>query len=296
MKPDLPSDCALLFGIPLTRDEFAADLSSRSDREYASIFRGRLASLDMAWGRYAEAVARPAIDAVRIAADLGVQVSHSASLAEFGHALSKLVVTVVAHWRGAGFTSRVLVSAPTIAASIRGCGCDACCLLESGLTGRGLVPEGDPEVVAAELNRILESALIVPDAPAEGVTWVASGASMLHRNWDVLRKRHPEWHLAAAGMELAGGVSPISILTDLFRPDPGVTLDLRMCTSSILGDEVKRVARRTTVMMNRRPATPAIQLPLYARTISMLSSGNYDYITAATTLRDAVAERLEARS
>ena len=66
---------------------------------------------------------------------------------------------------------------------------------------------------------------------------------------------------------------------------------LRLCNSSILGEEVKRVARRTTVMMNRRPATPAIQLPLYARTIAMLSSGDYDYIGAATVLRDGVARR-----
>ena len=296
MKPHLPSDCALLFGIPLTRAEFAADLSSTADREYARIFSGRLASIDLAWNRYAEAVAQPAVDAAEIAEKLGARVFRSASLREFLCALALPVVTLVAHWRGAGFSSAFLASTPAIASSIRVCECDACCFLRSGLALRGLEPEGDPAAVAGEINRILQSALIVPDSPVEGATWLVSGGPALHRNWNVLQERHPEWHLRPAGMELAGGICPSSNLTELFRPDPGVTLDLRMCTSSILGEEVKRVARRTTVMMSRRPVTPAIQFPLYARTICMLASGNYDYITAATMLRDAVAEKLGARS
>lgn len=295
MKRHLPSDCALLLGIPLARDEFAADLSAGSDREYARAFCGRLASIEMAWGRYAEAVARPAMEAAETAAEFGVCVSRSASLGDLRRAiLNSAVVTIVAHWRRPGFTSSFFVSTPAIATSLRGCDCDACSLLRSGLALRGLAAESDPGAVAHELNRILESELIVPDPLLEGVTWVASAEPTLHRNWAVLREKHPEWSLRPAGMELAGGVSPSSSLTELFRPDPCITLDLRMCNSSILGEEVKRVARRTTVMMNRRPATPAIQLPLYARTIAMLSSGSYDYIGAATILRDAVAHRLGA--
>jgi hypothetical protein len=295
MKRNLPADCALLLGIPLAIDEFAADLSAENDREYARAFCGRLASIEMAWGRYRDAVARPALDAARTAAEFGVSVCRSASLADLRRAISKsAVVTIVAHCRRPGFTSSFLESSPAIASSLRGCACDACAFLRSGLALRELSVESDPAAIAPELNRILESELIVPDPPMEGVTWVVSEEPALHRNWAVLQELHPEWSLRPAGMELADGVCPISRLTALFRPDPCITLDLRLCNSSILGEEVKRVARCTTVMMNRRPATPAIQLPLYARTIAMLSSGEYDYIGAAIVLRDAVARRLGA--
>jgi hypothetical protein len=295
MNRHLPSDCALVLGIPLTRGEFAAGLSPGSDREYARTFCGRLASIELAWERYEEAVARPALEVAETAAGLGVGVYRSGSLDDLRRAVSQRgVVSVVAHWRQAGFTSSLIALTPAIGSALRDCGCEACSLLRSELFLRGLAPESDPGASAPELNRILESKLIIPNPLSDGVIWLASAEPTLHRNWAVLQERHPEWCLRSAGMELADGVYPASSITQLFRPDPGITLDLRMCYSTLLGEEVKRVARRTTVMMNRRPATPAIQLPLYAQTVAMLSSGCYDYIAAAATLRNAVARRLEA--
>ena len=97
------SKCALLFGIPITREGFerSAKLGAQSDY-MTGMLRGMNPAL--VWVEEYERVARAAQQLVSTARDLGARVYETATLSDFAAATNCFqYVVLFAHWRGAMF-------------------------------------------------------------------------------------------------------------------------------------------------------------------------------------------------
>ncbi len=96
-------ECAVLFGIPVTRGEFEAAASHVPRSDYMhGLLRGN--SPDSVWDADYGRVAGAAQQLIRTAHELGVSVYQRATLRDFSHATTHFpVVILFSHWRGAMF-------------------------------------------------------------------------------------------------------------------------------------------------------------------------------------------------
>jgi hypothetical protein len=296
MRIHLPTDCALLFAIPLTKEEFFEDSRSSSNKQYARLFRMRLAGLsdEDVWARYKTAVVQPAVSVQSFIQTRGVFTAGRAT-AEVWHTTlrHRPVVSLVAHWHGAGFTVDMLERVPELIQEIKAAKGPAGRAMARALIAAAPSHLGSLDTLTRVLNAALRATAVIPEELQAGDVWVENDPDqILDRNFEVLRTEFPHWELQPAGMELADGIYPVTEMVSTFSHCYEGTLDLRMCHSIILGEAIKRAAPQARLVMNRRPVTPSVQLPLYQEVVQMLETKRYDFAGAVTSLQNALMERL----
>ena len=271
-----PTDCALLVAVPVTREEFGADLARGTD--FTRLFRqGREGIRDGAlWDFY-----RPYADlALRVAdgaAGLGVRVFYRCTRAAFQRALEESpVVTVVAHWRGAAYRDADILD--PAAARAR-----AAPLL-SARNGRSC-----GESVAALLNGLLDAAL-GQSGPAPGGSAAAAALAVRaqYALWEARRALDAVLGAAVAGgpaVEFADGPASIQEMAGAVAPGFAGTLDLTICNSVLLAEEIRRKCRAGVVLSNAFPASLDVRLALYAQAVKLLARRRLSYMDAITRLR-----------
>jgi len=280
----------LLLAIPLTMDEFYSDCELGSRKEYARLFRAQLASLPMSqvWTRYERIVVTPALHAVRIARSRGALIYTRASVSDWREAVrARQVVSLVAHWRAAGFTAELIRAAPEIVTDMATSPARVASAMRRAVTDT----TSSASALATGLNKALRGSLLSPGGQ-DGAVWVANDPEQrFEKNWQCLRQEFPGWGLPESGMELSDGSLPASSMADAFPGDYTGTQDLRMCHSVILGEAIKRAAPRSRVVMNQRPVRPHTQLALYGAVLEMLATGRYEFAEAVLALNAAVMRR-----
>jgi len=285
-----------LFAFPLTKREFFADSKDDSGKEYARLFRTQLAGFsdEEVWARYENVVLEPATSVMEFAAAHGV-LTRSRATAEVWRdtVREKQVVSLVAHWHAAGFSSEMIKNLPGVMSDIKAAQGPAGRAMNQALAVKR-INVADAEDLAIILNEFLCSTLIIPDRPQPGLEWVTNDPEqILVRNFDVVRMEFTHWQLRPAGMELADGIYSVAEMVSTFSSEYNGTLDLRMCHSVILGEAIKRAAPRCRIVMNQYPIRPLVQLPLYKLVLGMLEKGNYDFAGAVMALHKAIMERLQ---
>ena len=292
----LPTDCALLIGIPLTKQEFLNESQPCSRLDYARSFREQLTGLSDSdlWARYESVVVEPAVSAMDFARASGVLVTARTSLDAWKAAVSsRTVVSLVAHWHPAGFTASIIQRIPGLVDDVRQSQGAAAQRLAQALCTETSVTLDQPQVLADVLNASLRHSLVVPEEWEEGVTWVANDQEqVLHRNFESVATEFSQWQLTPPGMELSDGIHSANDIVSRVPDQCTATFDLRMCHSVILGEALKRAAPLSRIVMNARLVRPSVQLPLYKGVLMLLETGRYDFSGAVAKLHTEVVRRL----
>src|SRR5260370_1706959 len=235
MRTHLPTDCALVFAIPLSERDFFSGSQSTSDRGYAQQFKTQLGSLsdEEIWAKYEQAVVQPALSAIEFAEARGVRIECRATLDVVQRIIQeRVVLSLVAHWHTGGFVAATAERLPGLIPDI--------CTSE-GPAGRSMaaaladtvgLDSVTPSVLTSLLNRRLRTRLFVEEDPHAGVTWVANDEEQIFdRNFTKVREEFPKWSLQPAAIELAYHIHSVPEIISIISSEYEGTIDLRMCHS-----------------------------------------------------------------
>lgn len=281
-----PADCALVVTVPLERAEFMADIHSGTD--FLDQFRARQRTrlLEVLWTVYEASVATAATIIAR-ARRRGVTVCERSGLADFGRCLEQYaVVTLVAHWRSARFRANEIEDPAAVRRLL---------FPEQATAGNGHPPTAD--AIAEALNRRLESGCHRPD---DSRTDDSGQAAVETRRQYALWKARQETQdrLGAAvrrggpGVEFVDGVVDVERIVAAIPVGFSGVLDLTVCNSTLLAEEVRRHRRFGLVMANAFPATLATRMDLYDAAMRLVQHEGVSYRDAAFMVRS----RLRGRS
>src|SRR5258705_8785984 len=104
-KKVTPNDCLLAITLPLTKEEFLADLTLGAAKDYARFYSSLhwdRPDQDTLWSRYRDNFCN-LVESVALEVErLGVKVVRKVKLADLSPLLSEReVITLLSHWRGA---------------------------------------------------------------------------------------------------------------------------------------------------------------------------------------------------
>lgn len=276
-----PNDCALLVAVPLQRSEFLADYAAGTDFLGQFVAHQRSRDTDVLWATY-EASAATAAASINRARRRGVVVVTRARLDDFARCVEQFqVVTLVAHWRSAMFRANEILDPDAVGRFLS-------IPLPGGGRGRAAAAE-----MAVALNRHL-LATVGPGEPAS----VGGG----HDAAVETRRQYALWHerrdleplLGSAvrsggpAVEFADGLAPIErVVSSIPEAFDGV-LDLTVCNSTVLAEEVRRRCRRGLIVANAFPATLDIRMEFYNATIDLVQRHHVSYQDAIFGVRQMV--------
>jgi len=266
-----PGDCTLLISAPLDREQFFADLE-RNDKEFARNFQSERPNFtdEALWRRY-EPYAGMAKEVGRRARELGVRVVENASLADFQREIcANQVITLFAHWRSARFREADIADSAGVQAYLQ----------KKGWKEEAGCAEWE------ELNAILDSIAGDDEDHVEGsagyrvarqYAWHAARSGMEAELGDSIR--------GGAAVEFAEGFQLISEVLRTIPPTYSGTLDLTVCQSVMLGEEVKRECRHCLVLASASDTTMAYRFALYRQVIEVLATKPQPFVACAVSIR-----------
>jgi len=269
-------NCALIVAMPLSCEALQA-ARARSD---GSDLAAQLGD----WERY-RPLAELALATIEDARQAGVSVTTEATLPAWAGALGRFqVVTLVAHWRSSSIRPSdiqrwdVLLEAVTdstspLWAAVRRC-------------HHAMAPPKafDLATLSAWLNQAL-------DAPAPGPQPVSLEAKLVeresvrHTRRCAIEQSLPGVFTGGAAVEFGDGFKLVRDILPVLNPAMSCTLDLTVCNSVLLGQEIRRTCRECVVMLNARPASPAFRLALYRQVIQLMKRSRRSYIDTTMELR-----------
>jgi hypothetical protein len=287
-------NCALYLAIPLTRDTFGVALARSDGCDFAAEIRKTFGecSDDALWLRY-----RPLVDLAREVIDeadrAGVTVVPDASLDGWAHALTKFpVVTLLGHWRSSAIHAADIERPDVLLEALA----DRHSALWQTLRGFGdrleLPRRCDLGTVVKWLNAALVGRLDHEQS---------RDAQIVEREYRLYRRRpHLDRALAGAlrggaAVEFADGFHPIAAI--LARIDARIAgmVDLTVCSSILLGEEIRRKCRHCIVLGNAAPTAPAFRLAFYRQVVRLMRSGGRSYPDTVMALRGYIIDHM-ARS
>jgi hypothetical protein len=279
-----PADCALVVTVPLDRAEFMADIHAGTD--FLDQFRARQRTrlLEVLWTVYEASVATAATIIGR-ARRRGVTICRRSGLADFGRCLEQYaVVTLVAHWRSARFRANEIDDP----AAVRRL------LFSEEAAGTALPPTVDG--IAEALNRRLESGLHRPaDSRADDS---GAAAAETHRQYALWKARQetqdrlgPAVRPGGPGVEFADGVVDVESIVAAIPASFSGVLDLTVCNSTLLAEEVRRHRRFGLVIANAFPATLDTRMELYDAAMRLVQHDGVSYQDAVFMVRSRLRRR-----
>jgi hypothetical protein len=276
-----PSDCALLVSVPLQRSEFMADLGARTDFVELFVASQRSRDLDVLWATY-EASAATVVASTERARRRGVTVFRRCVLADFERCLGQFqVITLVAHWRSALFRASEILDLQGVARFVEA---------ERGDEERG---PADATIAAAMLNRRLHAD--ITHIENHGVRDSHDAAVETRRQyalWHARRELQPRLTPAVRSggpaVEFANGLVPLERVVAAVPEAFDGVLDLTVCNSALLAEEVRRRCRRGLIIANAFPGTLDMRMEFYNAAIDLVERRHVCYQDAVFGVREAI--------
>ena len=274
-----PASCALVVTVPLERAEFMADLAAGTDFLEQFTMQQRSRNLDVLWSLYEAGTATAAATIARVQRR-GVTVCKRSTSADFIRSLEQhSVVTLVAHWRTARFRASEILDPGAV---------------HRFLGDPGIDGDGGAAFTAAEvgfaLNQRLDSAL----ETAEPVRLDDSGAGAAETRrqyalWHARRDLEPRLGQAvrAGGpaVEFADGLMPVERVVSAVPEGFSGVLDLTVCNSTLLAEEIRRRCRRGLIIANAFPATLHTRMEFYDAAMELVRRRGLSYQDAVFIVR-----------
>jgi hypothetical protein len=274
-----PADCALVVTVPLDRAEFMADIHAGTD--FLDQFRARQRTrlLEVLWTVYESSVASAATIIAR-ARRRGVTVCTRSGLADFTRCLEQhAVVTLVAHWRSARFRASEIDDPAAVRRLL---------FPEEAARSGAQPPTADG--IAEALNRRLEFDLV---RRAQCRVDDSGGAAMETRRQYALwqARQDTQNRLGSAvrrggpGVEFVGGVVDVEKLVAAIPATFSGVLDLTVCNSTLLAEEIRRRRRSGLVIANAFPATLDTRMDFYDAAMRLVQHEGVSYQDAVFMVR-----------
>ena len=275
-----PTDCALLVAVPLQRHEFLADLAAGTDFLANFVAAQSSRDLDVLWATY-EASAATAASSAERAGRRGVTVVKRAVLADFARSLRQFqVTTLVAHWRSALFRAGDILDPVAVRQALAE-GSDA---VDSRPT--------DAANIAAALNHGLHRLAGPAVAPGSDSHGAAVETRRQYALWEARRALEPVLGAAvrAGGpaVEFSDGSVPIERVVTAVPEEFDGVLDLTVCNSTLLAEEVRRRCRRGLIIANAFPATLDVRMELYNAAVDLVQRREVTYQDAVFGVRRSI--------
>jgi hypothetical protein len=304
LQPVSPSDCALAIAIPLSREQFLADLARPEEKDFVHHFRreaGLLkADAEFCWEAYQDAEAILAEAVCGETERHGVTVCHAARLADLTALLQRFpVVTLLTHWRFVPVNPNDVTDAGRLLESLRSPRTDVeqairCTfeLLDADLLRPEVTAKIRPETLAQRAADVVSA--VVNEVERFYLDGAASRDLSLEQMPDGLRDRLTRWEfeqafpdcIAPAPMiEFAEGLRTLPQLIEAVPRDFRGVLDLTVCNSVIAANSIRHVRPDCLVAANRKPAVLRVRLYLYGLVVKLLSKQPRPYIEAVTQIR-----------
>lgn len=290
-------DCALVVGVPLTREQFLEDLSKPDSKDFASHFRRKNFRANASEEFYLDLfelsarVARRVCDEVEA---MGVTVKRAADLSDLNAMLRNFqCVTLVAHWRFVQVRPEDIIDV-------------------RGLWRALAAPEGRGQSAVAHAVSLKDPTLLAPEtaAPEQEQTL----RELLAKALDSIAKDSHALYKARGGASPAEVLSPDGVLERLTRVEieqsfPGLILpgksvefsdemhsvqevvsatpegfqgmlDLTSCNSVILAKEIKSRHPDCIIAANRYETPLHVCMSIYKLVIQLLASNAMSYADA----------------
>jgi hypothetical protein len=281
---------ALAIAVPLTRDALAAAIARGGETSFAAQFAAvsRTGGLDAAWRAY-EPEATLAAAVVNDAEAAGITVVPDVTLARWLELLATFrTVTLVAHWRSSAFEAADLLDLDALWRDVADEGSPLWrCLRE--FDDRLEQPDGyDAAALAGWLT-----AALVPDVEDDGrrdeVHLVEIEREMYRRRC-ALEAACPGVFGGGAAIEFSDGFQRVDEIVGGLRADLRALVDLTVCNSVLLGEEIRRKCRHCVVMVNGGAASLSFRLALYRQAIWLMKQIRRSYPDSMMRLRQYLAD------
>ena len=274
-----PTDCALLVSVPLQRQEFIADLAAGTDFLDHFVAAQRSRDIDVLWATY-EASAAPAAASAERARRRGVTLVKRAVLDDFARCLEQFqVTTLVAHWRSALFRASEILDPMAV--------CRFLSMASARHDGGA-----DAAAIALALNRGLRGIAGIDDEPDSGSHGAAVETRRQYALWDARRALEPALGSAvrAGGpaVEFADGSVAIERVVAAVPEGFDGVLDLTVCNSTVLAEEVRRRCRHGLIIANAFPATLDVRMELYNAAVDLAERRQVSYQDAVFGVRQVI--------
>jgi hypothetical protein len=275
--PVQPSDCALVVSVPLDRSAFDADLTAGTDflRQFAA--RQAARDVDVLWRLYEPAAVSVARTAAR-ASRRGVVVRTRATATDFAHCvLQHHVVTLVAHWRSARFRASDILDPQT-----------------AGRMLRQNLRDGSDDMDAEDVALALNCAVDPTGASGVPVQMDDAGAAAAetarqYRMWrarlDLEQRLGPSVRAGGPAVEFADGPMPVERTAAALPATFAGVLDLTVCNSTVLAEEVRKRCRHGAIIANAFAATLDLRMWFYDRALSVMERRRVAYQDAVYIVR-----------
>jgi hypothetical protein len=290
-----PDECSLAVAVPVDRDSFLRKLRSGSCGDFVHTFqqngRGGIRA-DVLWEIY-EPYAELVGDVVSEVKQLGVNVIVNAQLQDFLSLLSvSKVVTLVAHWRSARFGTNDIVDVDFVrnqilseTSALRAC-IDQLTAGQIRLLPTAMAGVGE---IVGYLNSVLETGELSHEAGRLGALTVQQYA--WKRKRESLMQSLPGLFRGGASVEFDGGFSGLDELVSRVPVNYAGALDLTVCNSVLLGEEIRRRCAHCIVLVNEAPASLDFRMAVYRQVIRSLSRRPDAYEDVVYRIRSAFSKR-----
>jgi hypothetical protein len=282
-----PADCAIAFGLPLQPDIFARQLEAGGQYDFAASVSAGAVDLtpSQVWeGRMAR-IADEAEDFLQYAASLGAAVLRNAAIADlpalFG---GSEVVIVIGHWRTPWVCADQVIDPRRIAEQVSRDG-----RFGAPASAAGGASGGTRDHLVARLNDILDVGYLGPSRCPEEWHRAETESYRVYANRVALDDLLSPALAPAPPFELADGMHTVDDLLDHIPTGFNGVLDLTVCNSMIMVDEIKR-ERRFTCLGNERPTKLGFRLELCGAILNALARCPMPYPDAARDIRIALSQ------
>jgi hypothetical protein len=292
VTPTKPWSCALILGLPLSSDDFEADLKLNTARDYSRnhLQLGRNAS--EAWEEDGEPIAAAANELADFANSLGVHVYRAGSLESVSSAFAAhTVVTLVAHWRASELRRSDFLTEPEQLIKRILSGTDQFSLrvadrldrreLEAALSGSNFADR------AGAIAELLNEVVINSDDPLSGVS---TGSEVIYRPWLQLQHRQmldeafPDLLRPGNLIELRDGLHSATTICDRIPSRWSGIVDLAMCSSTLAAKIIKNAYPDRRVISSKNQVVPQIRLRVLRELYRRIAINNVNYATELTLI------------
>jgi hypothetical protein len=297
LTPTNPKDCALAVAIPLTREEFLADLAKPGEKDFVHHFRRERglerADPEFCWQTY-EADEILFVKAVcSEVTRQGVTVVYEACLSDLADLLARFpVVTLVAHSRFVQVQPSDVKDVSRLLSTLQKSESDVYEAIREvfRLLDPQLLEVGSSEQLSnLELQTRVAQVIRTTAAEAERFYWEdhASLEFNSERNSDIVRKRltrlefeqaFPTDLVPAKVIEFRDGIHAVPELVAAIPLNLDRLLDLTVCNSVIPAAYIRNKRSKCIVAANRKPAELRTRLYLYGLQIRLLDQEAKPYV------------------
>ncbi len=314
-----PRDCALAVTVPLTREEFIADLSRPKDKDYARHIASQRGgefwqgfSGDFFWGNVYGGSARYIATVCEAVEKQGVTVQKAVKFCEFAELVRKFsVVTLVAHWKFTKFKTEDICDAPALWRALRAPQSQVQEETQKAVEERnaGLLKHKTLELNGEELAETLSKTLNAimaethtlyrnakPGEKGEVVVVTQSQAALQRLTRPTLEEAFPGLLCPARAVEFSDGLRTISEVVEAVPENYTGVLDMTVCNSVLLGAAIKKHRRNCQVLINRYPTELDIRLLPYKIAIDRLAQHPAPFANTLMDVTDAIRDDTRKKS